>query len=183
MKKVTQIDPDEGKIYLVLERHKQDKGRKVYKYTPVIPEYDMLKYIRVVRYWVFRHYGLRWPDLEFLLFLKTEYMFDRKTFIVFAKTYHISKRYIQWWIDNGYIQLYREHKGYKAQKALFHLTARSSRIVDEVYKKLLQEKQISEDPTNSIIFRKDAKPVDQRYRDIIRKMNKQREKVLKDKEN
>ena len=45
--------------------------------TRRIPTHDYLKYWRVIRYWVKAKYGLSTPDLDMLLFLYSEEMFNK----------------------------------------------------------------------------------------------------------
>ena len=42
------------------------------------PTHDYLKYWRVVRFWVKAVHGISTPDLEMMLFLYSEEIFDKK---------------------------------------------------------------------------------------------------------
>jgi len=45
-----------------------------------VPDHDFLKYWRVIRFWVKKKYGLGTPELEMLLFLYSEQIFNKNQF-------------------------------------------------------------------------------------------------------
>ena len=53
------------------------KGLRIRKaQARVTPDHDYLKYWRVVRFWVKATYGIGTPDLDMLLFLYSEQVFN-----------------------------------------------------------------------------------------------------------
>ena len=72
-------------------------------------------------------------------------------------------------VKDGYIRKWRDRK--ETQRSnLWELTIKSKRICNHLYKKLMQEEIISEDPYRNEIF-KGKSYMDKVYKNIIKKMN------------
>ena len=72
-------------------------------------------------------------------------------------------------VESGYIKKWRDRK--ETQRSnLYELTISAKRICNHMYKKLMQEEVISEDPYRNEIFKGNSY-MDKVYKDIIKKMN------------
>ena len=110
----------------------------------ITPSHNYLKYWRVIRYWIKAKYNLSTPDLEMLLFLYSEDIFNKDQF----------KK--------------RKRQGNKA--TLYELTYKAKRIITMIYKKLNGE-EIAETAHSNPLFRSDASYMDKVYRNTIIEMN------------
>ena len=72
-------------------------------------------------------------------------------------------------VEKGLIKKWRDRKETQ-RSTLYELTIRAKRICNHMYKKLLQEEIISEDPYRNEIF-KGKSYMDKVYKNLIKKMN------------
>ena len=108
-------------------------------------------------------------ELEMLLYLYDENIFDKDTFNDFAGSMSWDKSRFSDMMKNELIKEWRPGK--KANhKRLFCLTQKSKLICSHTYKKLLGTELISEDPYRNKIMKGDNY-MDKIYRSLIKKMN------------
>ena len=113
------------------------KSKGVYKRKPTsrrTPTHDYLKYWRVIRYWVKAKYGLSTPDLEMLLFLYSEQMFNKTQFSKYEELMSWDIKRFGRLLKDDWIHVWRKRKG--NETTLYELTYKSKRIVTMIYKKL-----------------------------------------------
>jgi hypothetical protein len=136
----------------------------------VKPSHDYLKYWRVVRYWVRAKYNLGTPELEMLLFLYSEQIFNKSQFKNFEELMSWDIKRFNYLLKEGWIHVWRKRKG--NESTLYELTYKSKRIVNTIYKKLNGD-IIAETSKNNPLFRNDASYMDKVYRNMIVEMNKE----------
>jgi hypothetical protein len=134
------------------------------------PTNDYLKYWKVVKYWVKRKYTISSGDLDLLLFLYSEHLFNKTKFEEFNELMSWDSNRFYRLIKEGWIHKWREKKG--KQAALYELTYAGKRMIDNVYKKLNGEK-FSESYVNNPIFKHDVKFRDKVYRNYMKKINQE----------
>ena len=132
------------------------------------PTYDYLKYWRVIRYWVKAKYGLSTPDLDMLLFLYSEEMFNKTQFKKFEELMSWDVQRFNRLLKNDWIHVWRKREG--KQTTLYELTYKAKRIITIVYKKLNGE-EIAETAHYNPLFRNDVSYMDKVYRNSIIEMN------------
>jgi len=138
--------------------------------TRKLPEYDFLKYWRVIRYWVRAKYGLGTPDLEMLLFLYSEQIFNKTKFKEYEEVMVWDVKRFKQLLTDDWIHVWRKRQGSEA--TLYELTYKSKRIINTIYKKINGE-EIAETAIANPLFRNDASYMDKVYRNMIIKMNKE----------
>lgn len=132
------------------------------------PTHDYLKYWRVVRFWVKATHGISTPDLEMMLFLYSEEIFDKKKFKDFGQIMSWDKNRFDRLLRDNWIIVWR--KRYKNQKTLYELSFKGKKLINTVYKKLNGE-EIDEAPSNNILFRGNVSYAGKVYRNRIIEMN------------
>ena len=140
------------------------------------PEYNFLKYWRVVRKWALAKYDISQEELEMLLYLYDEDLFTRDMFVEFEGLLTWDKKRFSDMQKKGWIIVWRPNNGYKSKK-LYTLSVGAKRMCSSVYKKLTQDEHIPENRQNNPIFRGNSYS-DRMYRKMIRKMNQKREEGL-----
>ncbi len=133
-------------------------------------KYNFLKYWRIVKYYVKRKYNLSEPDLEMLLYLYDEGRFDMDAFKEYSNIMHWDRNRFWKLKQKGFINVWREKNEVSNRKAIYELSITSSRICNLVYKRLLQEEKISEDPRINPVMKGNSY-TDRVYRIAIKKMN------------
>lgn len=98
---------------------------------------DYLKYLRVIRMWVKKEYGVAQYDLECFLFLYSEHIFDEKKFQEYQSVLGFSASSFSRFIKEGWIVEFR--KPYGRTKALYELSAKCKLMIGRVYKFLNME--------------------------------------------
>ena len=134
-------------------------------YDRKIPTHDYLKYWRVIRYWVKAKYGLTTPDLEMLLFLYSEQLFNKTDFKEYEELMSWDVNRFDRMLRDGWIHVWRKRKGNQA--TLYELTYKTRRIIDTIYKKLNGEEISERNP----LFNKNVSYTDKVYRNAIKKIN------------
>tara|TARA_R100000908_G_scaffold44175_1_gene20815 strand:+ start:1744 stop:2217 length:474 start_codon:yes stop_codon:yes gene_type:complete len=129
------------------------------------PTNDYLKYWRVIRYWVKAKYGLTTPDLEMLLFLYSEQLFNKTDFKEYEELMSWDVNRFDRMLRDGWIHVWRKRKGNQA--TLYELTYKTRRIIDTIYKKLNGEEISERNP----LFNKNVSYTDKVYRNAIKKIN------------
>lgn len=145
------------------------KPKKTPTYQARPRQYNFLKYWRVIKYYVKNKYELTEAEIDMILFLYDENVFTKDMFNDFADTMSWDKNRFSSMVEDGYIKKWRDRK--ETQRSnLWMLTIKSKRICNHLYKKLMQEETISEDPYRNEIFKGNTY-MDKVYKNVIKKMN------------
>lgn len=134
-------------------------------------KYTFLKYWRNVRYFIKRKYGLTEADLDILLYFYDEDRFTREDFYRVSNTMSWAPTRFYDLRDKGFIVVWREKNEVPNRKALYDLSAQAKVICSSIYKKLLGEEKITEDPNLNPIMKGNTY-TDRVYRMAIRRMNR-----------
>ena len=132
------------------------------------PSDDYLKYWRVIRYYVKAKYKISTPDLEMLLFLRSEQFFSRDDFNAFEELMSWDKHRFERLRKEGWIEMWR--KGMKRKKALYQLSFKTERVLSSIYKKLSGE-EIPASSQSNPMFAKNVSYSHKVYRNMIKEMN------------
>ena len=132
------------------------------------PSDDYLKYWRVIRYYVKAKYKISTPDLEMLLFLRSEQFFSRDDFNSFEELMSWDKHRFERLRKEGWIEMWR--KGMKRKKALYQLSFKTERVLSSIYKKLSGE-EIPASSQSNPMFAKNVSYSHKVYRNMIKEMN------------
>lgn len=133
----------------------------------VMPDHDYLKYWRVIRFWVKATYQVGTADLEMLLFLYSEQIFNKSKFEEFNELMSWDEKRFRMLLRDGWIHVWRKRKG--KETTLYELTYKAKRMINNVYKKLNGE-EIPE--VTNPMFRHDASYTDKVFKNYIKKLNK-----------
>ena len=142
-------------------------------YTRVEPKSDYLKYWRIVRIWAREKHGLSYSDLEMLLFLHSERLFNKSKFVEFNKI--MSWDNVRWHrlYRDGWISKWRERMNGEA--SLYEVSLKGRNLIKAIYKKLEGEQTISESACANPMFQKrNSGYAMERDKKLIRKMNRTR---------
>lgn len=134
-------------------------------------KYNFLKYWRVVRKWAFVKHGLSYPDLEMLLFLYSEGKFSRSDFQEYNELFPWKRDRFDVLLQKGHIIKWRNQKLGTKEGALYVMSHATTAIIRSVYRKLDGTEAIGEN--HNRLFNKDAGYIDRRYRNFIKKLNKE----------
>lgn len=149
---------------------KRKKKPVIYNFAERSSSY--LKYLRVTRMYIQKKYNLTLAELELILFLYDESIFDRKTFEEYSCTLGFnSLNWFQKLKDREIIKPFREEKD---SVSLYTLTPQYKIVVNKMYKHLEGEK-IPESSRSNPLFEKNATFSDKMYARLIKQMNKKRE--------
>ena len=129
---------------------------------------DYLKYWRVIRYYTKAKYGISTPELEMLLFLRSETYFSKDKFGEFDELISWDKNRFEKLRQAGWIQVFRKRQG--KRKALYQLSYKTKRMLTSIYKKLEGE-EISELEAANPLFAKNVSYNDKVYRNFIKSIN------------
>ena len=117
----------------------------------VIPDHDYLKYWRVIRFWVKATYKIGTPELDMLLFLYSEQIFNKSKFEEYNELMSWDEKRFRMLLRDGWIHVWRKREG--KESTLYELTYKAKRMINNIYQKLNGE-EIPE-ATNPL-FRHDA---------------------------
>lgn len=141
--------------------------------TPVLnireKEFTFLKNLRVVRYYIQKRYELSSAELDMMLYLYDESVFDKKMFNSYAESMMWDKDRFKDMNDRGLIKVWRKTSRTN-HRELYELSHKAKLICSHTYKKLLGLELISEDPYRNKIM-KGENYMDKIYRNLIKKMN------------
>ena len=140
-----------------------------------IPSHDYMKYWRVIRYWVKAKYKIGTPDIDMLLFLYSEDIFNKTKFNEFEELMSWDVNRFDQLLKNQWIHVWRKKRG--KETTLYELTYKAKRLVNLIYRKLNGE-EIGEDHRTNPLFRKDASFMDKVYRQSIIKLNEERKELF-----
>jgi hypothetical protein len=134
------------------------------------PQHDFLKYWRVIRQWVKAKYGMGTPDLEMLLFLYSEQIFNKQQFKEYEELMFWDITRFKRLLTEEWIHVWRKRQG--NETTLYELTYKAKRMINNIYNKLNGE-EISETAFSNPLFRLDASYMDKVNRNMIVKMNEE----------
>jgi len=134
------------------------------------PSHDYMKYWRVIRYWVKAKYKIGTPDIDMLLFLYSEDIFNKTKFNEFDELMSWNVNRFDQLLKNGWVHVWRKKRG--KETTLYELTYKAKRLVNLIYRKLNGE-EIGEDHRTNPLFRNDASFMDKVYRQSIIKLNEE----------
>ena len=129
---------------------------------------DQLKYWRVIRYWVKAKYNVGTPELDLMLFLYSEEIFNKTKFKEFEECMSWDEPRFHRLLKEGWIHVWRKRQG--KETTLYELSYQGKRLINTIYKKLNGE-EIGETPLANPLFRHDASYMDKVYRNMIIEMN------------
>lgn len=122
------------------------------KYVRPEPKYDYMKYYRVIRKYIMIQYELSEPDLEMLMYLYSEKLFNYYKFVEYANTYGWDRKRFKRFVDDGFIHMWRDKT--RNEYRLYELTQKARYIMTKMYKHLNYEEEISETPNKNKVFKK-----------------------------
>jgi hypothetical protein len=134
------------------------------------PSHDYLKYWKVIKYWAKRKYDITTGELELMLFLYSEHLFNKTKFEEYNELMSWNNNRFYELIKKGWIHKWREKKGNQA--ALYELTYKAKRMISNIYDKL-NGKDIPENAVNNPVFKHDVKYRDKVYRKYMKKINQE----------
>jgi len=134
-------------------------------------EYNFLKYLRVVQYYIKRKYELSAMELDMLLYLYDMPYFRKEDFNYYGNTMSWDKKRFFDMVNKGLIKEWRPGGEKYGRAKLWELSHKSKTICSLTYKKLLREEPISEEPRSNPIFKKQTY-TDKIYKKVIEKMNR-----------
>lgn len=133
-----------------------------------------LKYLRVVRMYIQKKYELSLSELELLLFLYDETVFDKDTFYEYACTLGFSTmNWLQKFEDREIIRVWREGNN---SNRMYTLTHKYKMVCNKMYEHL-EGKPISNNPQVNPLMKSNASFSDKMYSRIIKRMNDKRKGV------
>ena len=94
--------------------------------TRKLPDHDFLKYWRVIRYWVKAKYGLGTPELEMLLFLYSEQIFNKSQFKEYEELMYWDINRFNKLLKQEWIHVWRKRSG--NETTLYELTYKAKRV-------------------------------------------------------
>ena len=131
---------------------------------------DFMKYWRVVRKWALDKYGVTTGERDLMFYLYSQHLFTTQEFKDFDLTLNWDTRRFYRLRKEGWISRWRDET-VSQQKALYELSFKGKRMVRTVYKKLLGEERISEEPTHNPAYQGSASYSQRRNKKMIEKMN------------
>ena len=130
---------------------------------------DYLKYWHIVRRWAMVAHKLTGPELDLLLFLRSERYFTKKQYRRSEFALKWNKKRFHSLVDRGWIQEFRPNMNGVA--ARYQVSIKGLRMISKLYKVLDGKEEISEFSVKNPIFREDACFTDRMYQQQIRDMN------------
>ena len=92
------------------------KLKGVYKKKPTSrrePSHNYLKYWRVIRFWVQAKYKLTTPDLEMMLYLYSEDIFNKEQFKKYEEIMSWDEKRFRMLLRDGWIHVWRKRRARK----------------------------------------------------------------------
>jgi hypothetical protein len=129
---------------------------------------DYLKYWRVVRYFIKAKYKISEPDLEMLLFLKSERYFTSRNFKEYLELFPWDRKRFNRLLEEEWIV---EFPKKKRNRQMYELSFKAKRMLNSVYKKLNGE-EFPEAQNNNPLFATNVPYTNKVYRNMIKEINK-----------
>ena len=95
---------------------------------------DFLKYWRVIRRYCLEKYGLSTEDLDVLLFIKSEGLFNTRRWKEYKKIISWEKHRLERLVADGWIDQHRKH--HKTTSSLYRISMKGLRVTMSIYSKL-----------------------------------------------
>lgn len=127
---------------------------------------DYLKYFKVVRFWVRAKFEVDLDDLEFLMFLNSERVFNKKRLKMAEVGMRWDPKRLENMIKRGLIGMLRE----KPTK-LYALTPHARHIINSVYRKLEGKEPINTNARSNPMYAAKAPYSYRRYRKQANELN------------
>jgi hypothetical protein len=145
----------------------------VRKYDTREPSFDYLKYMRVARLWIHKVHGLSLPDLEMLLFLRTERLFSRQDFDKYENIMSWDKGRFSRLLKDGWIVKWRTEGKDRNRYALYNVSPRGKKILASFYRKLSGDEDYSLDTRKNPVMKKSAGFSDKTLAMQMKKINEE----------
>jgi hypothetical protein len=129
---------------------------------------DFLKYWRVIRRYCLEKYGLSTEDLDVLLFIKSEGLFNTRRWKEYKKIISWEKHRLERLVADGWIDQHRKH--HKTTSSLYRISMKGLRVTMSIYSKLNGE-EMPTSPSTNPIFLKKVGFMTKQYREAILNMN------------
>jgi hypothetical protein len=141
---------------------------------------DFLKYYFLVKTWASIRYKLRYDEIEFLMYFYSEPYFSNKDFDIYSKAILGIGKKISRFVDAGLIEMLEGQENVvKRTNKCYRLTHKCKHMIKSIYRKLVLEEPIDENPMNNPLFLNYSTSYkDKRVRELIRDMNDRRSKLL-----
>lgn len=176
-----EYDLKKGKLVRPMRRKiKKSKNEGKISVTTNNREYDFLKYYFLVKTWASIRFGLKYEEIEFLMYFYSEVYFTNKDFDIYAKAILNKRKDIKRFVDLGLVEMLAgQEKVVKRTNKCYRLTHKSKKMISSIYKKLVLEEKIDENPMNNDLFLNHCTSYkDKRIRELIRDMNNRRSKLI-----
>jgi hypothetical protein len=161
----------ERKVPAVKTRKTTKKPKPNYNFTERASSY--LKYFRLVRRYVQKKYELSMVELEMILYLYDENIFDKPTFVWYSRTIGFTSfNWFDQFKDRGIIEKWRDEHGLKKY---YKLASKYKHACYTLYKHLEGEPiptRVNQNP----LFKSTASTNDKVYARLIKRMNEERAK-------
>jgi hypothetical protein len=128
-----------------------------------------LKHYRIVRRWVCRNYGLKDADLELLIFLDCEGLFNKADFKEDTYAYSWDNNRFSRLLRDGWITVWRHGNKKLRQGSLYKVSLKTSQMLARIYKILTGEENIPTGASQNVI--KSKAYTDRMLQVAIRKIN------------
>ena len=135
------------------------------------PEWDFMKFYKIVKYWAKMKYGLSTADLELLFFLYSEMPFSKADFKTFTQVFPFDVSRFERLLRDKWIVKWRNRTA--TEGALYVLAYKGNQAVTTIYKKLTGD-LISEDRRENKLFKKTGLTYSNKtHRNALIEMNKE----------
>lgn len=121
------------------------------KYVRPQPKYDYMKYYRVIRKYIMIQYDITEPDLEMLMYLYSEKLFNYYKFVEYSNIYGWDRKRFKRLVECGFIHMWRDKT--RTEHRLYELTQKARYMITKMYKHLNYEEEISETPNKNLVFK------------------------------
>ena len=128
-----------------------------------------LKHYRIVRRWACRNYGLKDADLELLIFLDCEGLFNKADFKEDTYAYSWDNNRFSRLLRDGWITVWRHGNKKLRQGSLYKVSLKTSQMLARIYKILTGEENIPTGSSQNVI--KSKAYTDRMLQVAIRKIN------------
>lgn len=128
-----------------------------------------LKHYRIVRRWACRNYGLKDADLELLIFLDCEGLFNKADFKEDTYAYSWDNNRFSRLLRDGWITVWRHGNKKLRQGSLYKVSLKTSQMLARIYKILTGEENIPTGASQNVI--KSKAYTDRMLQVAIRKIN------------
>jgi hypothetical protein len=163
------------------KNYRRDEHKGKIKVLTNNREYDFMKYYFLVKTWASVRYGLKFEEIEFLMYFYSETHFSNKDFDIYAKAILNKGKNISRFVDMGFIEMLPGQESVvKRTNRCYRLTHKCKHIIASIYKKMVLEESIEENPMNNPLFLNHSTSYkDKRVRALIKDMNERRDRLIK----